>query len=252
MSRVRDDQGSDTRTARTLSTSCAIFGAMIPQEHLVWRKILVCLIGSLVLSTAARDAVADTSAPTLEPPALLPPPPNNRFIQFGVAFTTEFVAGSNALCSGNPTVVPHCILGSGAGLVFPRVGWRSPGHWYLGGAYEFSKQDASTLYLLPILQQLRAEARYYFLEGHVGTPFVEGSLGVAAYGNEWTVDAYGPAASLSFGVEAQISQTTVVGVSLAYRIIHFNGFVDSASNTRDPGFTQLLGLNVLLEARDPY
>jgi hypothetical protein len=224
---------------------------MIPQEHLVWRKILVGLVGSLLVSTVAEGAVADTNALAPEP-AALPPPPSHEFIQFGVAFTTEFVAGSGALCSGDPRVVPHCILGSGAGLVFPRVGWRSPGHWYLGGAYEFSKQDASTLYLLPILQQLRAEARYYFLEGHVGTPFVEGDLGVAGYGNEWTVDAYGPAVSLSFGIEAQISQTTVVGVSLAYRVIRFNGFVDSASNARDAGFTQLLGLNVLLEARDPY
>ncbi len=176
----------------------------------------------------------------------------NPFVQYGVAFTTELVAASDALCTSSASAVPRCVLGSGAGLVFPRVGWRSPGHWYVGGAYEFSKHDASTLYLLPILQQLRVEARYYFLEGHVGTPFVEGALGLAGYGNEWTVDAYGPAVSAAIGIEAQISRGTVVGATLAYRLIRFTGFTDSAGNARDPGVAQLVGLNVLLEVRDPY
>jgi hypothetical protein len=226
---------------------------MIPYERLAWRKILACVASSAFVCLAARDVHADVTGSAVEPLTVpASSAPSNRFIQYGVAFTTEFVAGSDALCSANANVVPHCILGSGAGLVFPRVGWRSPGHWYLGGAYEFSKQDASTVYLLPILQQLRAEARYYFLQGHVWTPFVEGSLGVAGYGNEWTVDAYGPATSLSFGVEAQISQTTVVGVTIGYRAMHFSGFTDSAGNDRDASFAQLLGLNVLLEARDPY
>jgi hypothetical protein len=193
------------------------------------------------------------------PPAESVPPPsatlaavNTPFIQYGVAVNTEFVTASNALCSPNSKVVPQCILGSGAGLVFPRVGWRSRGHWYVGGAYEFSKQDASTVYLLPILQQLRGEARYYFLEGHVGTPFIEGSLGVAGYGNEWTVDAYGPVASFSLGIEAQLSRNTVVGATLACRAIHFSEFTDSGGNVRDAGFAQLVGLNVILEAREPY
>jgi hypothetical protein len=226
---------------------------MIPREPRVWRNILVALASGALCSLVSTNVHADPLAPAAEPSEELERSArNNEFIQFGVAVTTEFVAGGNGLCSGDSKVVPHCLLGSGAGLVFPRVGWRSPGHWYIGGAYEFSKQDASTVYLLPILQQLRGEARYYFLQGHVGTPFVEGSVGVAGYGNEWTVDAYGPAASLALGVEAQISQNTVVGVTLAYRGIHFTGFTDSAGNDRDAGFTQLLGLNVLLEARDPY
>ncbi len=121
----------------------------------------------------ARDAAPAAAAAGDAPLATV----NNPFVQYGVAFTTEFVATSSALCNNNPQVVPTCILGSGAGLVFPRIGWRSSGHWYIGGAYEFSKQGAGTVYVLPILQQLRGEARYYFLEGHLGTPFVEGSAG---------------------------------------------------------------------------
>jgi len=231
---------------------------MLLRTHGVGRKFLAGAVGAGALSaplfteaTARADAeTPSTEAEIMAPSALAEV--NNRFIQFGVGVTTEFVASDSALCDPDIRVVPHCILGSGAGLVFPRVGWRSPGHWYVGGAYEFSKQDASNVYLLPILQQLRGEARYYFLEGHVGTPFLEGSLGVAGYGNEWTVDAYGPVASLGFGIEAQISKNTVVGATFVYRVLYLRSFVDSAGNERDGGFAQLLGLNVALEARDTY
>jgi len=229
---------------------------MTPRDQWIRRTILAGAAPAAVFLCSPGAARAQlVSPPPVEsaPPGSLPATAvNNPFIQYGVAFTTEFVAASSALCSASAKVVPQCILGSGGGLVFPRVGWRSPGHWYLGGAYEFSKQDASTVYLLPILQQLRGEARYYFLEGHVGTPFLDGSLGLAGYGNEWTVDAYGPELSFGFGIEAQISRNTVVGASFIYRAIHFNEFTDSAGNDRSAGFTQLLGLNVLLEARDPY
>ncbi len=221
------------------------------------QKFLVGL--ALASGAAALLAASSAAAQSTEPPpevahdgAASTAVVSNPFIQYGVAFTTEFVAAGGALCNNKPSVVPQCILGSGAGLVFPRIGWRSAGHWYVGGAYEFSKQDAGTVYILPILQQLRGEARYYFFEGNVFTPFLEGTLGVAGYGNEWTVDAFGPVASLALGVEAQISRNTVVGATFAYRTIHFSGFTDSAGNARDSGFAQVVGLNVLLEVRDPY
>jgi hypothetical protein len=221
------------------------------RESAVFRRVFVTLL-SASAALAARDRDASAQAIAREPDAPAPalPAVNNPFVQYGVAFTTEFVASSNALCSSSK--VAECLLGSGGGIVFPRIGWRTAGHWYVGGAYEFSKQDAGTVYLLPILQQLRGEARYYFLEGHVGTPFVEGTLGLAGYGNEWTVDSFGPETSLALGVEAQISRSTVVGATLAYRLIHFGAFTDSAGTARDAGIAQLVGLNVLLEVRDPY
>jgi hypothetical protein len=214
-------------------------------------SLFAALLTALLATRSARADVVEGTFDPLHPTSIRLPSVTNPFIQYGVAFTTEFVAQDSALCNSTSKVV-QCLLGSGAGLVFPRVGWRSPGHWYLGGAYEFSKHDAGTVYLLPILQQLRAEARYYLFEGHVGTPFIEGSLGLAGYGNEWTVDSYGPAVSLAIGVEAQISRNTVVGGTLAYRAIHFSGFTDSAGTSRSDGFTQLVGLNILLEVRDPY
>ena len=224
----------------------------MPPRNPVFYRLIGASVGSVVLLTAAPRAAADDPSPDLARAGSVAPPAVNRpFVQYGVAFASEFVA-EGTLCNPKPSVAPTCLLGSGAGLVFPRIGWRSPGHWYLGGAYEFSKHDAGTVYLLPILQQLRGEARYYFLEGNVGTPFVEGTLGLAGYGNEWTVDSYGPVASFAVGVEAQVSRNTVVGATFAYRLIHFSSFTDSGGNLRDAGFAQLVGLNVLLEVRDPY
>jgi hypothetical protein len=182
-------------------------------------------------------------------PSIVPPPTGNTFAQYGVAFTTEVVATPGRMCSSpmNP-----CILGSGGGIVFPRIGWRDAGPWYIGGAYELSKQDANTLYRLAILQQLRGEARYYFLSGQILTPFVGASAGVAGYGDEWALDTFGPEGAVTLGVEAQVSRGTVVGLALNYRAMYFHPFVDSSGAARDGSVAQLWGLDIQLEVRDPY
>src|ERR1700733_11958987 len=171
----------------------------------------------------------------------VPPPTGNTFVQYGVAFTTEVVATPGKMCSS--TSVP-CILGSGGGIVFPRIGWREAGPWYIGGAYEISKQEANTLFRLAILQQLRGEARYYFLSGQILTPFVGASAGVAGYGEEWALDTFGPEGAVPLGVEAQVSRGTVVGLALNYRAMYFHPFVDSSGTTRDGSVAQLFGLDL--------
>jgi hypothetical protein len=154
------------------------------------------------------------------------------------------------MCPGGAAAQP-CILGSGGGIVFPRIGWRGAGSWYVGGAYEVSKQDAYTLYKLPILQQLRGEARYYFLLGQVLTPFVGASAGLVGYGDTWAVQTFGPEASATFGVEAQVSRGTVVGLALNYRAMYFQAFTDSSETLRQSSVAQLIGLDIQLEVRDP-
>jgi hypothetical protein len=202
---------------------------------------------------AAPTAPAQPLTPGADEAALpttsrLPPPVDNPFIQYGVAFTTEFVASSGNMCATTPAT---CILGSGGGVVLPRLGWRFPGSWYMGVAYEMTKQDASTLYRLPILSQARAEGRYYFMIGQVLTPYVGASGGIAWYGNEWAANTFGPGASASLGVEAQVSRGTVVGLTFNYRAIYFKPFVDSSNTAHEGSVAQLLGLELQLEVRDP-
>jgi hypothetical protein len=220
-------------------------------------KVLSCAAGTaLVVACHAWCRIALAQAAPVDPDdallpkqATIPPPVGDPFIQYGVAFTTEIVATPGQMCA-NPGV--PCILGSGGGIVFPRIGYRSSGPWYFGVAYEISKQDANTLYQLAILQQLRTEARYYFLSGQVINPFLGASAGVAGYGNEWSIDTFGPAGSLALGVEAQLSRGTVIGFALNYRLMYFRSFVDSANVQRDASVAQLFGLDLQLEVRDPY
>lgn len=210
-------------------------------------------------SPAARAQQADTrnqATPSIEttPPTsdtkgelpVTPKPqsPRSPFLQYGVAFTAEFAPGT--FCQA-PQL--NCVLGSGGGVA-GRVGWRSTGRWYLGGAYELSKQDASKLYLLPILQQLRGEARYYFDNGHDTVPFFSGGLGVAGYGDTWAVSTWGPAAFAAVGVESQTWSGPILGVSIGYRPMWFQQF-SVGEQTRGPGFAHMISLDLTLEAREP-
>jgi hypothetical protein len=197
----------------------------------------------------APPASTDMEESILPAQSTIPPAVGNPFIQYGVAFTTEFVASSGPLCSQSQA--QPCVLGSGGGVVFPRIGWRSSGPWYFGSAYEMSKQDANTIYELAILQQLRGEVRYYLFGGHVFTPFLGGSAGLSAYGNEWQVSTFGPVAGATLGVEAQLARVAVVGVALNYKIIYFRPFTDSADIARPGSAIQLFGLDIQLEVRDP-
>lgn len=239
-------------------------------------RLVLSLAPLFVCAAWARAARADDARGqddfTLLPvQSTIPPPAGNTFVQYGVAFTTEVVATPGQMCanagaapqmgSGPPSqgvqMAPKpdsgpCILGSGGGIVFPRIGWRQAGPWYVGGAYELSKQNANTLDRLAILQQLRGEARYYFLSGQILTPFVGGSAGVIGYGNEWSIDTFGPEGAATLGVEAQVSRDTVVGLAFNYRVMYFRPFTDSSGTLRDGSVAQLWGLDLQLEVREPY
>lgn len=204
-------------------------------------------VTSVATTPAAPEAAPGIKPSVIDPEKALPPPINVVYFQYGVALTAEVVSAAGPICD-NVTV--PCILGPGGGIAV-RAGWRGAGPLYLGGAYEFSKQDPNKLLRLAILQQLRAEGRYYFVSGRETEPYVSAGLGAAGYGNEWTVDTWGPAGFLGLGVEAQLTRRTVVGVALAYRLLYFQSFVDSSGSPRDSGAAQLVGLDLVLEQREP-
>jgi hypothetical protein len=178
------------------------------------------------------------------------PPLELRYLQYGVALTAELVTAPGPICGGPSAMGAPCILGSGGGLA-GRAGYRFPGAWYFGGSYEFSKQDPSQLYRLAILQQLRAEARYYIVTSRATEPYLSASAGAFGYGNAWGVDLWGPMASLGAGVEFQITRTRVIGLGLTYRLLYTTPFTDSGNTHRDAGIAQIFGIDIVLEARDP-
>jgi hypothetical protein len=193
-------------------------------------------------ASAAPSAVAyETEARTAPTP-----PPRRAYIQYGVALTVEGVVHAGPVCSDPNT---PCILGSGGGIDIS-VGWRPTEDFYLGGAYEFSKQDPNKLLRLAILQQARIEMRYYFPTGKSAEPFLLLAAGVAGYGNEWAVTTWGPSATVGGGVEIEVSAGVVLDVSLAYRPTYLRSFVDSIPAFHDAGVAHFIAFEVALEAQD--
>jgi hypothetical protein len=188
---------------------------------------------------------ATPTAPT--PPgegAAVPPSSPRAYLQYGVALAAEAVASAGTICDR----VDHCIFGDGGGLV-ARAGWRPSEEIYLGGAYEISKQDPQQLYRLGILQQVRAEGRRLFPTGREVIPFVLVGAGLAAYGNEWAIDTWGPTATFGGGIEVELGGP-VLELSIAYRPMYFHEWVVATTNDLQAGIAHFIAIDVSVEARD--
>ena len=176
-----------------------------------------------------------------------------EYFQYGVAVAVEKLASGADVCPAQAKT--PCILGSGGGLTI-RMGYRSRGPWYVGGAYEFTRMDSSNLLRLAILQQLRAEGRFYLDAGNRLTPYGHFGFGAAFYGNEWTVSTGGPTASAGVGLEFQVTQSTVIGGALGYRAFLLHHWTDSTNEQRADrylgfGLAHTIGFELTLELRSP-
>ena len=180
-------------------------------------------------------------------------PSSLHFVQYGVALSTDNLLHSGSVC---PVGVPSpCILGPGLGMTI-RMGYRSRGPWYWGGAYQTTRHDSSNILRLAILQQLRGEVRYLFDQGDRWTPYAAVGLGTAFYGNEWGVDTGGPTFQLGVGAEYQASASVVVGMALGWRAIALRAWRDGTgqNRAREPlgvGLSQWISCDLILEIRNP-
>ena len=207
----------------------------------------------LPLAAVIAGHAGIASAADGDPLQQRPPSSSFDYVQYGVAFAGEAIAAAGNVCPEG--AVAPCIFGSGGGLTV-RVGYRARGRWYVGGAYEASRHESSNLLRLAILQQFRAEARYYLDQGSRVTPYVGFGFGAMLYGSEWGADTGGVTAALGGGLELQLSRTAVVGAALGYRPFIFRGWTDSAGQRRADeylGFGMAHGafLELTLEVREP-
>jgi hypothetical protein len=224
--------------------------------------MLGAVIGSVLLTAPLwADAPPDPSSEPPKPARVVPPPVavavapkppplHVEYAQYGVALTAEMLFDTGATCPetiGDTKRAP-CILGSGGGLTI-RGGYRSPGPWYIGGAYEFVKMDSSNLYRLGIFQQARAEMRYMPDTGYRANPYVAWGLGAVGYGNEWGLETGGGVLMLGTGVEVEVSRLAVLGVGLSYRPVLLAGWTDTAGFVRKTGVAQFFTLDLVLEVR---
>ncbi len=201
---------------------------------------------AFALAFALAPASARADDPT-RPLPLGPPPSSVDFLQYGAAYVVESQLSVGSICAD--AAETPCIFGSGGGLAI-RAGYRDHGDWYLGGAYQVSKHNAGSLLQLPTLQQLRAEGRWVFSNGQRLSPYIALAAGVAAYGDEWSVDTYGPLGGLGVGVEFELAPQVFVGLAPSYRAL-------ALQRWRDGGWQSPLGLahfasfEITLEARRP-
>ncbi|HKQ70895.1 MAG TPA: hypothetical protein VJT73_16225 [Polyangiaceae bacterium] len=168
-------------------------------------------------------------------------------LQFGAALAAELLASPGAICPEGASV--PCIIGSGGGLGV-RIGYRFHAPWYLGVAYEFSKQDAHKSIYLAILQQVRGEVRYYLSQGAYA-PFFTGGLGFVGYGSEWSLETAGAMAFAGVGLELEFSRTSVMAVMLTYRPILLTNWQDTSRLERPTGILSMIGIELALEQRSP-
>lgn len=199
-------------------------------------------LGSLVTMTGAALAQVPPGAEAVT----APPPSQEKYLQYGVGLAAEGVVSAGPACNGAGS--QNCILGSGGGLTV-RVGLRPANVFYLGGVYEMSKQDPNQLYRLGILQQARFEARRFFPTGKEVSPFVLLGAGVAGYGDTFGIDTWGGTATLGGGLEVELGGP-VLELSLAYRPMYLQAWVDSSQTSHDAGIAHFLGLEVSIEAKD--
>lgn len=190
------------------------------------------------------------------PQAPGPPPNNLEYLVTGIALGAETVASPADMCpEPGDTDLQNCILERGVGLGI-RGGYRTRGPWYAGGAYEFSRHESSNLLRLAIMQQLRAEMRYYLDFGTRASPYFGLGLGAVIYGNEWGADTGGAAGMLGPGVELAVTQNVAVGAAVYYRPMLLRAYTDTTGTRRAEGLlgfgaTHLIGLELTVELRDP-
>lgn len=180
-------------------------------------------------------------------------PSSLHFVQYGVAVTAENLLSGGGVCP--ETAKTPCILGPGLGMVV-RMGYRSRGPWYWGGAYEATRHDSYNILRLAMLQQLRGELRYLFDQGNRLTPYAGAGVGVAVYGNEWGVDTIGPSLHGGLGLEFQASALAVLGMAVSWRAIAFSAWTDGTGQRRADdvlgmGVSQWVTIDLVLEIRSP-
>jgi hypothetical protein len=203
---------------------------------------------------AALTDAGPAEAQALRSDPVRPPPLHVEYAQYGVALHALVNLDAGAMCGrgvNSPSTAPGpapCILGSGGGLVI-RIGYRSPGPWYFGGAYSFAKMDSSNLFRLGIFQQLWAEMRYLPDTGYRVAPFATWGLGGVMYGNEWGAETGGAMLFVGGGFQFEVSRIAVVGIGVSYKPSLIAGWTDTAGYVRPLGVAQFFGLDFQLEVR---
>jgi hypothetical protein len=139
-----------------------------------------------------------------------------------------------------------CVLRTGGGIGV-RVEWRFPSLISTGVGLDYSFFDGDGLYEVGTLATLRYTIRALFLPLAKYHPLLDFGLGLAAFGDTFTVDTLGGALDFRGGVEIEVSPSMAVDLALGARLLGVAPYTTEADGVRrgDPfGPSVMIGVHV--------
>ncbi len=145
-----------------------------------------------------------------------------------------------------------CVLGVGGG-----VGAIIERRWPFGPAvglgYELLFFDANGVFEVGVLQELRAQARYRFLQLSLFHPFVGGGVGALVFGDSFEVSTAGASILAFVGVEVELTEVFSVSLSVPVRVFWVETFTsdrDSVRRAEDTAFDVTMALQLGLSVTE--
>lgn len=179
------------------------------RKHANWRLLLASSL-ALGMLAGREAAYADEFA--------LPPSPDEL-----APFIVGVVEGSILGGVHTPSLCPsgdRCVLNTGGGLG-ARMEWRFPKRVSTGFGAELLLIDGSALYEIGTMQTLRYTLRVLGLRERRVHPLLDVALGVALFGDSFTVDTFGGFVDLRGGIEVEINPRLAVDFGFGLRALSF-------------------------------
>lgn len=134
---------------------------------------------------------------------------------------------NGALCPS----AAECVYSNGGG-VGGHVERRWPSGPAVGLAYELGFVNSNGVFELGLIQELRGQAKYYFLPRSLVHPFVGGGVGAVIFGDTFRVATAGVSVTAIVGLELELTELLSAFVTLPVRAIRFAPFTAGRDGVR--------------------
>jgi hypothetical protein len=178
---------------------------------------------ALALGVATSIARAQDAELEIPPDPIALDPVLSGSVYTGLVFPVE----RSALCPGESDCV--FLPGGAVGLFVER---RWPSGPALGLGYEVWFVDSSGVYELGIMQELRAQVRYSFLQSSNFHPFIGLGIGALIFGDTLKIATAGVAIDLLLGLELELTEVIGVYIGLPWRFFRTTPFTTPRDRVR--------------------
>jgi hypothetical protein len=124
-----------------------------------------------------------------------------------------------------------CLLRTGGGIGL-RLEWRFPSLVSTGIGLDYTFVDADGLHEVGTLATVRYTVRAAFLPTARYHPLLDAGLGLALFGDTFTIDTAGGALDLRGGVEIEVTPSMAVDLALGVRLLAVAPYTTDADGVR--------------------